>query len=648
MVKCRWWHAASLAGAIPTLAHGQATAPVNPTATSENALRSAADAFGTSVGRETIGLYSTGDVRGFSPITAGNVRIEGLYIDPAVVPNGRLVGGSSIKVGISAQGYPYPAPTGIVDYTLRRPGSEPSATATLGGNLTAGAVNGDVDLRLPFNSSLGLTTGASFIYDFPQTIEPVFHGGAALALHWRPTPETEIIPFWSHFVHRDDPAQPRFVVNGDYLPPEIDRENYLVQPWALNDVDDSNIGLIARSNVGPWRIAGGIFRSLRSFDVNYSDQFLAVDEQGNAARHRVVATPPQRPISLSGELRVSRDLVDGPRAHRVHLALRGRSNERVYGGSAGAELGPAFMGDPDIRPKPAFLFGPQSRDRVRQASAGIAYEGRWQGVGELAVSLQRVSYRKSVEIPGRVTPDSREKPWLYSGALAVHLQPTLAAYASYTRGLEESAAAPDLATNRDEAPPALITRQVDAGLRWSISPRLRLIGGLFDVRKPYFSLDHANVYRRLGDVRHRGAEISLAGAVTPHLQVVAGAVLLDAEVTGDARELGTTGKRPFASTGRTVILSGEYSLPQVAGLSFDAAIQSYGRRVANTANSLFLPATTSVDAGLRYRWQMDGRPVVLRVQASNLLNNYEWELRSSNAFYFAPPRQLTARLSMDF
>lgn len=47
----------------------------------ENAVRQASDAFGTSIGREDIGLYDSESVRGFSPTAAGNVRIDGLYFD---------------------------------------------------------------------------------------------------------------------------------------------------------------------------------------------------------------------------------------------------------------------------------------------------------------------------------------------------------------------------------------------------------------------------------------------------------------------------------------------------------------------------------------------------------------------------------------
>jgi iron complex outermembrane receptor protein len=42
----------------------------------QNAARAAEDAFGVSYAKESAGLYDEEDVRGFSPIDAGNVRIE--------------------------------------------------------------------------------------------------------------------------------------------------------------------------------------------------------------------------------------------------------------------------------------------------------------------------------------------------------------------------------------------------------------------------------------------------------------------------------------------------------------------------------------------------------------------------------------------
>jgi iron complex outermembrane recepter protein len=47
----------------------------------ENVTTGSEDAFGRSIGNESIGIYNEGDVRGFSPIEAGNVRLEGLYFE---------------------------------------------------------------------------------------------------------------------------------------------------------------------------------------------------------------------------------------------------------------------------------------------------------------------------------------------------------------------------------------------------------------------------------------------------------------------------------------------------------------------------------------------------------------------------------------
>ena len=97
----------------------------------ESAVTEAEDAFGVRVGNESIGLYGPYDARGFSPVQAGNVRIEGLYFDQQPPPNNRVVRGSAVHVGISAQSYPFPAPTGVADYMLRLPGDKAILSSVL-------------------------------------------------------------------------------------------------------------------------------------------------------------------------------------------------------------------------------------------------------------------------------------------------------------------------------------------------------------------------------------------------------------------------------------------------------------------------------------------------------------------------------------
>src|SRR6202046_3921535 len=96
----------------------------------DNPVASAEDAFGLTLGLETIGMYSPGQVRGFSPQAAGNVRIDGLYFDQQGTLSNRVIEGSTIRVGISEIGYAFPAPTGIVDYDLRH-ATDGKPTATI-------------------------------------------------------------------------------------------------------------------------------------------------------------------------------------------------------------------------------------------------------------------------------------------------------------------------------------------------------------------------------------------------------------------------------------------------------------------------------------------------------------------------------------
>ena len=72
--------------------------------------------------------------RGALPTEAGNLRLEGLYFDRQGDTTNRIVTGSTVRVGLSAQSYPFMAPTGVVDYRLRMPGDKQinSAVATFG------------------------------------------------------------------------------------------------------------------------------------------------------------------------------------------------------------------------------------------------------------------------------------------------------------------------------------------------------------------------------------------------------------------------------------------------------------------------------------------------------------------------------------
>src|SRR4051794_41863911 len=83
------------AAALTIIAAACAAAPASAQRTGENAVTAASDGFGTSVGNEQNGLYSSDEVRGFSPGGAGNNRIDGLFLWGLVIGKPRLPPGTS-------------------------------------------------------------------------------------------------------------------------------------------------------------------------------------------------------------------------------------------------------------------------------------------------------------------------------------------------------------------------------------------------------------------------------------------------------------------------------------------------------------------------------------------------------------------------
>lgn len=619
----------------------------------ENAVRSADDAFGTSVGNQQIGLYNVGDVRGFSPITAGNIRIEGLSVTEHGGFTSRIVSGSTIRVGLTAQSYPFPAPTGIADFSLRSSGNEAilSPVLYLGPNSSRTL---DVDAQIPVvRDRLSVAAGFTYRYEenFPGEDGRQLQGGGVL--RWRPSDRIEIKPFYGRIEVMDDRDIPSIFTGGPYLPPKIERR-YFGLDWTQSENERQFYGGVGSAQLSDnWQVRAGVFRWENHGKLNLTELYRNVQRDGSAQR-TLVAQKDQTQESTSGELRSSYSVIEGGRRHTIHLAARGRDTQRAFGGADVRDLGPAVIGRRTDDPEPDFAFGPLTRDEVRQITGGIGYELRWPGVGELSLGVQKTDYEKNSRIPGLPTLTTKDSPWLYNGTLALHLTDKLVAYAGYTRGLEESGVAPQNAVNRNSAPPALRTSQRDAGLRYAILPRLSLVAGVFDVRKPYFNLDPDRVFRELGTVRHRGIELSLAGQPIEGLSIVAGAVLLDADVSGEAVDLGIIGPKPVGTTGRVIRANFDYRLPFFDPLSVDLGMNSLAGKVASArgfaelgGRQLMTDPLTTLDIGGRYRFKAGAAPATLRAQITNVFNVYRWNVFSNSSFRFIDTRRFLLTLAAD-
>ena len=628
MGRLRIWSLCAVAVAL--------AAPALAQRVDNNATTAAEDAFGRSVGDQTIGIYNSGDVRGFSPSVAGNLRIEGLYFDQQGGLTDRVLAGSTIRVGLSAQSYPFPAPTGIADYSLRKPGDKPLASV----GLQQGPWDGktaELDLQMPIDGArLGVAGGAGYYTGgtsyggTPRTLS------LGLTARWAPRPGIEVVPFYSRIRDTDDEAQPLIFTSGAFLPKRIRRSHFFGQDWADYAGTNTNYGVVARADPHGFDLRLGVFRSVSDTDQSAADLLFGAGPDGSVADRIIVIERGDKSASTSGEARAAKGFDEGPRHHTLIVSVRARAQDRRYGGEDDIDLGPSRYDRDDDRPAVTPSEGPKTRDRVRQETYGVGYQAKWKGVGELSIGLQKTHYTKTVAAPDPtvIFPESRATPFLPSATAALYVTPRIALYAGITRGLEESPVAPSEATNLNEAPPAIRTRQMDAGVRLGVSKGVTAVVGVFDVSKPYFNLDQTGRFRRLGDVRHRGVEMSLAGQVAPGLNVVAGNVFVDAEVSGEEVDRGLIGRKPVASYVRHTIAAVDYRLPWYRPLSFDAATEMTSKRVADRADTLYIPARGVLSLGTRYRFKAGKADLLLRGQVQNIFGTFGYSNGGSG--YYVP------------
>lgn len=613
----------------------------------DNAVKSADDAFGTAVGNERTGLYNPFEARGFSPVDAGNVRIEGLYFDQQTQLNGRVSRGNTVRVGISAQSYAFPAPTGVADFNLRLPGERTIVSYMIGGG-TFDTIVTELDVQTPVTDKLAIGAGAGFIRYDNQDASKNNEWNAGALFRATPSDATEISGFAGMLEGCHFAQQMRIIPGGPWEPPRVKRHRFYGQHWTRGDCRDSNGGLLARWNLGDtWRLRAGVFRS-ESIQKRVFGDFMRNVQPDGTGQHFIQRAPRSAATSYSGEVRLTKIISHGAFRHTIDTSARGRDVNRVFGGAHTVALGPGRIGEQTWLPEVDFTFNPQTHNETKQAALGVSYLGQWAQKGALTLGLQKVDYRRDTFAPRLPMARAESKPWLYNAALNVFLTPRLAGYASYTRGLEETPTAPDSAFNRGEPMPTAITKQVDAGLRYTLKPGLNLVAGVFEVRKPYFTLDRNNIFGPFGAITHRGIETSLAGQLFEGFNVVAGMVALEPRVSGDAVDRGVIGEIPVGVFPRSSILQINYAPRAWGGVALEVFFFDGGGQRTTADNSFKTDGYKQLNLGVRHNFSISGVPASFRFRVLNVFNAYDWNVNQSGQWFPRQPLTWLTNLALDF
>lgn len=222
---------------------------------------------------------------------------------------------------------------------------------------------------------------------------------------------------------------------------------------------------------------------------------------------------------------------------------------------------------------------------------------------------------------------------------------TVSLYANYMEGLSRGAIAPDTASNAGEALKPYVTKQYEIGAKFDNGA----IGGslsAFHISKPSAQMV-GSLFTDSGEQTNKGFELSAYGEVAPNLRFIAGAMLLDGEISNSTS--GVQDNRPVGTPNFTANVGVEWDAPFKEGLSFTADLTHTGAQYTDGANLQKLPSWTTVDLGIHYQTEISNVPVTFRGQILNVADASYWQ--SSNAYGMVAqgaPRTVNLSMTMNF
>lgn len=615
---------------------------------STNVATVAVDAFGERVGSEQIGLYSEQSVRGFSLQDSGNYRLDGAYFirSANIVP--LTFDGTTIRVGINALGVDFPAPSGIVEYRLAeaRPGFRGEFEATprrdYGG--TAWLLKGSAGSE---DGRIGAAYGAAIMNDTGYDGQKRRPRHYALVPTWRPNDNFQLRAFFSGDRFYKPGGDYGFVLSGTTLPSTMPVPNRYWAEWGYFSQWQYGAGVIGRYNFSG-RLAlqsSFVWTKLDRWRQDFVTHTIGADGTGTSTIVR------GRPIDASSRAVETRMHWFVSERHQLFGTLRWRQSDSNFRAGVSVPLGAfnLFQGLPLSMPEPAPLpAADPTYDNTRQVMAGLGYEADFSDTFWVRGAVLKTRYQKDRTPPGAPTLSNKDTPWLYDFAATFAPHDSLTVFVTTVRGLEESGTAPNNAANRNEVLPAVLATQYELGMRYRISPTVTFISSLFQIAKPTPGLDSQNVFRLVGEARHRGLEVSLVGRPVPEINIVSGFVLLDADRRGELIDRGVLLGRAVGVPKLTALLNVTYQVPGLKGLSIDSQLNYQTDTLLNPRNGVTTPAYETLDIGLRYAFEVGGVPATLRARIGNVFDVAPWTANRNETMFRQGPRSYRLSLTANF
>jgi iron complex outermembrane receptor protein len=263
-------------------------------------------------------------------------------------------------------------------------------------------------------------------------------------------------------------------------------------------------------------------------------------------------------------------------------------------------------------------------------------------------------HERAYDDSGVLQRDTRLSKLLPQAAVMWQPVAPLTAYVSYSESLSLGNQAPYWTSNGDTILPPLLSRQVEAGVKYAVSDALDLQAALYRIRQPYqFAQPDASpegfTYVQRGDETHTGLELNAAGKMTDNLRLTASVNLIQAR----AQDTGTPsyeGHQVVNVPRLRTALYADYRLPFAADLSLLGGWRYASSNVATPNGATRVPAYHVFDAGLRYVTQWNRHALTWRLNIDNVFNHFYWRDTGTSGgdSYLFPGAPRLARLSVTY
>lgn len=239
----------------------------------------------------------------------------------------------------------------------------------------------------------------------------------------------------------------------------------------------------------------------------------------------------------------------------------------------------------------------------------------------------------------------------FSPAITLVIRPfeNLSFYGNYIEALDVGPTAPGIGVSNPNAIfPPVVTRQKEIGAKYDFGP-VAVSTSLFEIEQPN-GINDGGTFAVNGLARNRGIEFNVFGEPIPGVRLLGGLTLIDAQLVRTAN--GTFDGRAAPGVPDTAFnLYGEVDLPPwlAPGVTLTGRAIYTSSMFYNQANTQSVPDWTRFDAGLRYTFAgVNGKPVVLRANVENLLDDSYWASAARGFLAVGAPRTFILSASVDF